>query len=113
MLAVVRGVIVRARRVLLAVRVLTVWVGMLDIRGSLFGNGRTGGGTRRARLEHLWVLDEWLGNTVSGVIGRSVVLILVREIVRDRMGVALLRSLATSRRRLIICLAGLLRWLGV
>ena len=38
-LAVVSNVIIRARRVLLTVRVLTVWIGMLDARRGLFGNG--------------------------------------------------------------------------
>jgi hypothetical protein len=108
-LVVVSNIIIRTRRVLLIIRVLTVWIGMLDVRRGLFSNGGTGGGPRRTGLEHLRVLDERLGNTVSRIVGRSVVLVLIREImVRDRVGVTLLWTLATSRWRLIACLAGLL-----
>lgn len=56
-------------------------------------------------MEHLWILDKRLGNTVSRIVGRSV----VREImVRNMVVITLLWTLATSGRRLIICLAGLL-----
>lgn len=107
-LAVVSNIIIRARRVLLTVRVLTVWIRMLDVRRGLFGNRGTGSGPRRARLEHLRILDERLGNTVSRSVGGSVVLILVREIVGNRVGVTLLWTLATSGWRLSVCLTGLL-----
>ena len=95
---------------LLAVEVLTVWVGVLDVRRGLFSDGGARSWPRRTRLEHLRVLDERLGNAVPRIVGRSVVLILVREImVGNWVGVALLWTLATGGWRLVVCLAGLLR----
>lgn len=94
---------------LLSVEVLTIRVRVLDVCWGLFGGGGTGGRPRRTRLEHLRILDERLGNTVPRIVGRSVILILVREImVGNRVGVALLWALATCGWGLVICLAGLL-----
>ena len=87
---------------------------MLDGRRGLFRGRGTGSRSRRTRLEHLWVLIERLGDTVPRIVGGSVVLILVREVmVGNRVGVALLWTLATGGWGLIICLAGLLGRLRV
>lgn len=94
---------------LLAVEVLTVWVGVLNVRRSLLGDRRTRSRSGRTRLEHLRILDERLWNTVPRIVGRPVILILVREImVGNRVGVPLLWALATGGWRLIVRLAGLL-----
>lgn len=94
----------------MAVEILTIWVGMLDGCRGLFSGGGTGSRPRRTRLEHLWIFDERLRDTIPGIVGRSVVLVLVREVmVGDRVGVALLWTLAASGWGLVVCLAGLLR----
>lgn len=60
-------------------------------------------------MEHLRILDKGLGDPVPGIVGRSIVLVLVGEImVGNWMGVALLGTLATSWWGLIVCLGGLL-----
>lgn len=59
-------------------------------------------------MEHLRILDERLGNTIPGIVGSAIVLILVWEKVVDGVGVALLWSLATTRRGLTGCLVRLL-----
>ena len=75
----------------------------------MFGGRGTGSRAGRTRLEHLRVLNERLGDTVSRIVRRSVVLILIREVmVGNRVGVTLLWTLATGGRGLIICLTGLL-----
>ena len=87
---------------------------MLDGRRGLFSGRGTGSRPGRTGLKHLRVLNERLGDTVSRIVGRSVVLILVREVViGNRVGVTLLWALAAGGRGLIICLAGLLGRLRV
>ena len=98
---------------LLAVEILAIRVRMLDVCRGLFGGGGTGGRSGRTGLEHLRVLDERLGDTVPRIVGGSVILILVREIVGNWVGVALLWTLATCGWGLVICLAGLLGGLRV
>lgn len=74
----------------------------------MFCDRRAGSRSGRTRLEHLRILDERLGNTIPGIVGCSIVLILVWEKVVDGVGVALLWSLATARRGLVVCLVRLL-----
>ena len=94
---------------LLSVEVLAIRIRVLDVCRGLFSSGGTRGRTRGTGLEHLRVLDERLGDTVPRIIGRSVVLILVGEImVGNWMGVSLLWTLTTCRWGLTVCLAGLL-----
>ena len=94
---------------LLSVEVLAIRIRVLDVCRGLFSSGGTRGRARGTGLEHLRVLDERLGDTVPRIVGRSVILILVREImVGNRVGVALLWALATCGWGLVICLAGLL-----
>ena len=82
---------------------------MLDGCRGLFSGRGTGSWPGRTRLEHLRVLNERLGDAIPRIVGGSVVLILVREVmVGNRVGVALLWTLATGGWGLVICLAGLL-----
>ena len=100
---------------LLTVQALAVGRLRLYRARRLLARGRGSGLRARRTLEDGWVLDEGLWHGVTGVVRRTVVLVLgVRIVVREWRRVTLLRALATGL-ALVSRLTGLrelLRWLS-